>query len=115
MTYGKPLTETPLKPAVFHILLALSAGKKHGLGIADAVAQETGHEINLGPGTLYRALRDMTAASLVTPAADPGGDDPRRKYYELTDEGSNLLKAEATRLARLVSIARDRDVIADEV
>ncbi len=114
MAYGKPLTETPLKPAVFHILLALSRDKMHGLGIADAVEAETAGEVRLGPGTLYRSLKEMTEAGIVDRAADPAGDDPRRKYYRLTPAGSELLEAEATRLARIVEIARNRRVIGDE-
>lgn len=113
MTYGKPITETPLKPAVFHILLALSRGEMHGLGIADAVEEETGGEIRLGPGTLYRSLKEMTEAGIIGHAADPAGDDPRRKYYRLTPEGNRLLETEARRLARIVEIARDRRVIGD--
>ncbi len=114
MPYGKPITETPLKPAVFHILLALSRGEMHGLGIADAVESETGGEIRLGPGTLYRSLKEMTEAGIVGPAADPAGDDPRRKYYALTPVGSRLLEAEASRLARIVEIARHRRVIGNQ-
>ncbi len=56
MTYGKPLNTAPLKPAVLHILLALSPGQMHGLGIADAIDKETGGEIRVGSGTLYRSL-----------------------------------------------------------
>ena len=113
MTYGKPVTETPLKPAVFHILLALSGGRLHGLGIADAVEEETDGEIRLGPGTLYRSLREMSEAGIVTQLDD--GDDPRRTYYALTDSGQQLLAREAERLANLVEIARSRSVIPGEV
>jgi len=110
MSYGQPINEIPLKPAVFHILLALSNGQRHGLGIADAVESETGGEIRLGPGTLYRALKDMTEAGVVAPVEDPGAPHSRRKYYRLTAAGSSLLQAEAQRLARIVEIARRRKV-----
>lgn len=109
MTYGKPITQTPLKPAVFHILLALSRGRLHGLGIADAVEEETAGEIRLGPGTLYRSLREMSEAGIVDQLAE--GDDPRRTYYELTAPGRDVLTREAERLAVLVEIARSRAVL----
>jgi DNA-binding PadR family transcriptional regulator len=32
----------PLKPAVFHILLALAGEERHGLGIADEIEEATG-------------------------------------------------------------------------
>jgi DNA-binding PadR family transcriptional regulator len=111
MAYGKPITQTPLKPAVFHILLALSRGQLHGLGIADAVEQETGGEIQIGPGTLYRSLRDMAEAGIVGHIDDPHTDDPRRTYYELSESGRELLTREAQRLADLVEIARSRAVL----
>lgn len=111
MSYGQPITEIPLKPAVFHILLALSSGRLHGLGIADTVESETAGEIRLGPGTLYRALKNMVEAGIVTPAEDPAGPHSRRKYYRLTAAGGSLLQAEAERLARIVEIAQRRRVI----
>jgi DNA-binding PadR family transcriptional regulator len=56
----------PLKAAVFHILLALSDGDHHGLGIADVVEENTAGAISLGPGTLYRSLKEMTRDGLET-------------------------------------------------
>lgn len=109
MTYGKPVTQTPLKPAVFHILLALSRGRLHGLGIADAVEEETDGDIQLGPGTLYRSLREMAEAGIVAQLED--ADDPRRNYYRLTDAGREVLGREAERLADLVEIARSRAIL----
>lgn len=109
MTYGKPSSEPPLKPAVFHILLALSDRPLHGLGIADAVEAETGGEMRLPPGTLYRALKEMSDEGLLRPAETD--EDPRRKSYALTEAGAGLLEREATRLARLVEVARRRNVI----
>lgn len=113
MTYGKPVTETPLKPAVFHILLALSRGRLHGLGIADAVEEETGGEIQLGPGTLYRSLREMAEAEIVVQVED--GTDPRRTIYELTTSGREVLGREAERLESLVELARSRSVLPRKV
>jgi DNA-binding PadR family transcriptional regulator len=112
MTYGAPPTRTPLKPAVFHILLALSQGQLHGLAIADAVEEETDGQIRLGPGTLYRSLKDMSEAGLLRPVA-AGGADPRRKIYELTGDGRSLVQAEAERLARVLDVARARKVLGD--
>jgi DNA-binding PadR family transcriptional regulator len=100
----------PLKPAVFHILLALSQGQLHGLAIADAVEDETDGQIRLGPGTLYRSLKEMVEAGLLR-QVDAGAEDPRRKTYELTPDGSGLVQAEAERLARVLEVARSRHVL----
>ncbi len=101
---------TPLKPSVFHILLALSQGQLHGLAIADSVDEETSGQIRLGPGTLYRSLKEMAEANLVR-QVQVGDEDPRRKTYEMSSEGRSLLQAEAERLARVVEVARSRKVL----
>jgi DNA-binding PadR family transcriptional regulator len=106
--------QLPLRPAVLHILLALSGSDLHGLGIADEVEQSSDGVVELGPGTLYRSLAEMTAAGLIRSVPAPSeGADPRRKYYGLTEEGRRLLAAEAARLDRLVGQARARNVLVE--
>ncbi|HSR43407.1 MAG TPA: PadR family transcriptional regulator [Longimicrobiales bacterium] len=102
----------PLRPPVFHILLALTKADLHGLGIADEVDRATDGTVELGPGTLYRSLKEMTERDLVREVDAPVEDaDPRRKYYRVTDRGRELVAAEAARLERLVRIARERALI----
>jgi DNA-binding PadR family transcriptional regulator len=107
-----PMPDThdlPLRPAVFHILLALSREDRHGLGIADEVEAVSEGAVRLGPGTLYRSLDEMRDDGLVAPTEAPSGDaDPRRKYYRLTEPGRVLLDREVGRLERLVDLARAR-------
>lgn len=111
MTDGKT-PAVPLKSPVLHILLALSTGDLHGLGIADEVASASGGAVELGPGTLYRSLDQMRASGLVTRVAAPeAAADPRRKYYRITPAGSRLLQAEVARLQRLVAYARTSRVL----
>jgi DNA-binding PadR family transcriptional regulator len=103
---------SPLKPAVFHILLALSDEQRHGLGIADEVEEITAGALQLGPGTLYRSLKAMTAAGLIREVKSrDAGDDPRRRYYALTDAGRHALEADAVRYDRLSRLARKRGVL----
>lgn len=105
-------TDPPLRPAVFHILLALSGRDLHGLGIADAAEEASEGTVELGPGTLYRSLAEMTEAGLVRPVPPPRDDaDPRRKYYRITGRGREVLAAEAARLQRLVDTVRSRRVL----
>ena len=102
----------PLRAPVFHILLALSQGDLHGLGIADEVERATEGTVELGPGTLYRSLKEMAASGLVRDVAAPAKDaDPRRRYYSLTGAGRTVVAAEAARIERLVEVARDRNVL----
>ena len=98
-----------LRSIEFHILLALAADEQHGYAILQEIAQLTDGELDVEPGTLYRALRRMLADGWVVestrrPAADL--DDERRRYYRLTPLGRRVATAEADRLARLLAVAR---------
>lgn len=104
--------ERPLKPAVFHILLALAEAPQHGLGIADRVEQTTSGTVTLGPGTLYRSLKEMARSGLVREIDAPSHDaDPRRKFHQITDAGRAALEAEALRYKRIVDVATERRVL----
>jgi DNA-binding PadR family transcriptional regulator len=101
-----------LRPPVFHILLALAEAELHGLGIADEVERATDGAMELGPGTLYRSLKEMAAGGLIRETDAPDADaDPRRKYYGITARGRVLLAEEARRLERVVDLARRRSVL----
>src|SRR5258705_6877838 len=99
----------PLTPPVFHILLALADEERHGYGIMQDVARQTGDALQLGPGTLYGCLKRMLAAGLVEESderPDPSLDDERRRYYRMTALGQRVVRAEAQRLAGAVVAAR---------
>src|SRR6266567_6458366 len=99
----------PLTPPVFHILLALAGEERHGYGIMQDVAGQTGDALQLGPGTLYGCLKRMLAAGLVEESderPDPALDDERRRYYRMTSLGKKVVRAEAQRLAGAVMAAR---------
>lgn len=100
--------ETPLTPAVFHILLALADGERHGYSILREVERGAEGKLKLGPTTLYRSIRQMLTAGLIVEAEerpDPELDDERRRYYRLTEKGRRVALAEVARLARLVRLA----------
>jgi DNA-binding PadR family transcriptional regulator len=101
----------PLTPAVFHLLLALADGPLHGYAIAKAVAEQTSEAIQLGPGTLYGTLTRMADAGLVHEPARQSKGHERRRVYELTPLGRAAAKAEARRLAELVSVARGKSLL----
>ena len=101
----------PLTPPVFHILLALADEERHGYGIMQDVARQTGDALQLGPGTLYGCLKRMLAAGLVEESderPDPALDDERRRYYRMTTLGKRVVRAEAQRLASALMAARTR-------
>jgi DNA-binding PadR family transcriptional regulator len=104
----------PLTPAVFHILLALSDGERHGYAIMKTVEAQTDGQVTMGPGTLYGSIKRMLAANLIAESderPDPDMDDSRRRYYRLSDFGARVMAAEAARLAKAVQIARQKAVL----
>ena len=106
-----PDSKSPLTPAVFHILLALSGGELHGYAIMKQAEVDSQGNVNMGPGTLYGSLKRMLDAGLVREShtrVDPEMDDQRRIYYEITGIGARTLAAELERYRHLVTIARER-------
>lgn len=111
----EPESLIPLTPAVFHILLALADGEKHGYAIMQEVEAISSDQIKMGPGTLYGSIKRMIANGLIEEVderPDPNLDDQRRRYYRLTGLGSAVLSAEARRLAVLLERARTKQVLA---
>lgn len=101
----------PLTPAVFHILLALSNGERHGYGIMKQVEADTQGKVNMGNGTLYGSLKRMLDAGLVKESdkrVDPAMDDERRIYYQITSLGAKALAAELERYKHIVTLAQER-------
>jgi DNA-binding PadR family transcriptional regulator len=104
----------PLTPAVFHILLALSAGERHGYGIMKQVEADSQGNVSMGAGTLYGSLKRMLDSGLVKESdkrVDPEMDDERRIYYQITGVGAGALTAELERYKRIVSIAKERKLL----
>lgn len=95
----------PLKPVVFHVMLALAENDLHGYGVIQEVRARSSGRIDLQTGPFYRHLRKLMDDRLVTEAPSrPRGDDPRRgAYYRLSPLGREVLAAEANRLAILVA------------
>jgi DNA-binding PadR family transcriptional regulator len=104
----------PLTPAVFHILVALAAGDRHGYAIMREVEDLSHGAVKLGPGTLYTALKRLLASRWIEAAderPDPELDDERRRYYRLTPQGLAVAVAETQRLADLIGTAASRRLL----
>src|SRR2546421_5900676 len=104
----------PLTPAVFHILLALADGEKHGYAIMQEVGTRTGGAMRMGPGTLYGSIQRMLKDGLIVEAqerVDAVHGEERRRYYRLSGFGLRVLQAEARRLEQLVHIAQSKQVL----
>jgi DNA-binding PadR family transcriptional regulator len=97
-----------LSPAIFHILLSLGAGERHGYAIKREVSARTRGALTLGPSVLYGSISRMLELGLIEETADrpdPHLDDERRRYYRITRVGRKAAKAEATRMRHLADLA----------
>ena len=104
----------PLTPAVFHILLALADGEKHGYAIMKEVKAISYGTVNMGSGTLYGSINRMLQAGLIEESderPDPEMDRQQRRYYQMTDFGERVLKAESFRIEAVVRALRAKKIL----
>ena len=103
------IPDPPLTSAQFHILLTLAEGERHGYGIMQEVERRTGGAMELGPGTLYRSIKQLLARRLIVEVK--GGDQAEaepgkpRRCYALTPLGKARTLEEARRLRSLMEWA----------
>ncbi len=91
-----PMTET-----AFYILLCLKT-PNHGYGIVQTVERLTEGAIKLAPGTMYGSLSKMEKDGLIRFVRE----EEKRKIYEITDLGREVLQTEIARIERLYRIAQ---------
>lgn len=99
-TYKKvyvPMTETS-----FYILLCLRT-PNHGYGIVQKVKELTENEVVLGPGTMYGSLSKMEKDGLIHFIRE----EDKRKIYEITELGTEVLELELKRIRRLYRNAQE--------
>jgi DNA-binding PadR family transcriptional regulator len=101
-----PKDQPPLRPVVFELLLTLGDGAMHGYAIMQLVNERMGRRVIVGPGTLYRTLKELRELGWIEQARRPADEDARRQYYKLTEDGRRAAAGEATRMAELVDLAR---------
>jgi DNA-binding PadR family transcriptional regulator len=101
-----------LTAAVFHILLSLSDQERHGYGIMQDVLERTNGQIKLGAGTLYGTIKRLLEAGLIKELAEREDENKEhRRYYKLSSQGQQVVRAEAERLEQLVAIARIKKLL----
>ena len=92
-----PMTETG-----FYILLCLRT-PNHGYGIVQKVKELTEDEVVLGPGTRYGSLSKMEKDGLIEFVRE----EEKRKIYQITDLGKEVLELELKRISRLYRNAQE--------
>lgn len=92
-----PMTETG-----FYILLCLQKAN-HGYGIVQMVEKMTEGEIRLSPGTMYGSLSKMEKDGLIEFIRE----EEKRKIYQITTLGTEILQLELKRIKRLYKSAQE--------
>ncbi len=110
MTSSEPAGLLPLRQLVFDFLLLLNDRERHGYGLMQEHNSRGGSQV-LGPGTLYRTLKEMQSKGLIESVEREGENEvtggPDRRYYRITSFGRQVAAAEAARMAALVGQARE--------
>ena len=109
----------PLSASDFHVLMVLAEGPSYGYAIMKSVVDHSGGTVSPDIGSLYRVLARLMGQGWVDQASAPADAAPAargraRRYYALTPEGKAVALTEAGRLARVVDLARERDLLSPE-
>lgn len=88
-----------LTEGVYYILLSLME-PMHGYGIMQNVERLSKGRVRLAPGTLYGAINTLLEKNWIL--ALPGEKDSRKKEYQITEQGKQMLRAELLRLRELM-------------
>ena len=92
-----PMTETS-----FYILLCLRQ-EMHGYSIVQKVDALTGGAVKLSPGTMYGSLSKMEKDGVIRFVRE----EDKRKLYEITPLGAEVLEIELNRIKRLYKITQE--------
>jgi DNA-binding PadR family transcriptional regulator len=99
----KPIEKhLPLTEATYYILLALVT-PKHGYAVMQEAEQISAGTVRLAPGTLYGAFTTLEESNLIAMV----DKEERRKIYQITERGTQVLKGQVDRLKIMLKNAKD--------
>ncbi|GGK67943.1 PadR family transcriptional regulator [Planomonospora parontospora subsp. parontospora] len=104
MPKGSPAVSEP----TYFILASLLDGPLHGHGIIKRTLSLSEERVRLPVGTLYGALDRLAAGGLITVDREETVDGRPRRYFRLTEQGTNLVSAEALRMQQAASVVTSR-------
>lgn len=92
----------PMTESAFFILLCLQK-PNHGYGVVQMVEKMTDGAVKLTPGTMYGSLSKMEKDNVIKFVRE----EDKRKIYQITDLGLEVLQTELRRIERLYRIAQE--------
>ena len=99
----KPIDKhLPLTEATYYILLSLVT-PKHGYAVMQEAEQVSAGTVRLAPGTLYGAFTTLEESKLISMV----GKEKRRKIYQITEIGIQVLKGQVERFKIMLKNAEE--------
>jgi PadR family transcriptional regulator PadR len=84
------------------VLKTVALEPRHGVGVADRIAQITGGTFKVGAGSLFPALHRLEQDGFITGEWSTTPDGHRAKYYRITSAGQRKLAADKKQWALIV-------------
>ena len=94
----------PMTESGFYILFCLQT-PQHGYGISQQVKKLTGGSVVISAGTMYGTLSKMEKDGLIRFYSE----EEKRKLYQITDLGREILDIEIRRIERLYKNSKGED------
>ena len=104
----------PLSPQDLHVLLVLKDDPRHGYGIVRAAEELSFESPGMDIGSLYRIVARMLEWGLIKEVDRPSDlpvDGRKRRFYQATDLGVEVARAEAARLQALLCSPQAADLL----
>ena len=117
MTAKDPEAQLPMTALWYNILLAMADAPRHGYGVIKEIEHRTDGTMSPATGTVYLALQRLEEDGLIVEstkavaAERAPADNRRRRWYELTRFGREVMVAETRRLYAQVGVALAKGVI----
>ncbi|WP_203856910.1 PadR family transcriptional regulator [Plantactinospora mayteni] len=99
----------------YFALAALMDGPLHGYAIIKRAEELSEGRVRMAAGTLYAALDRLSTEGLLHVVEEEVVNGRARRYYNLTEEGTAVLRAEADRMIQAARVVTDRPALAVRV
>ncbi|MDF2821079.1 MAG: PadR family transcriptional regulator [Clostridiales bacterium] len=97
------LKTEPLTESYFYILLCLYNNPRHGYGIMQETFTLSDGRVKIGSGTMYGAVSNMMKKDWIVETKSINPEDYRKRLYQITSLGKQILEQEISRLKQLVN------------
>ena len=101
-----PQSFLPLTHLTYHLLFALADEPAHAYALVHAIRDRSEGRIDPGTGSFYSMIRQAVDDGLVRETARAEGSDGRRRVYDITALGRDVLHAEVRRLEQQLAATR---------